>query len=395
MTKNEIPDYQLIDNETDLIKFANQNEDVEWMGFDTEFIGEKRYYTLLCLIQVATVHGNYLIDSIKIKDLNPFFDLIENPDILKITHAGENDYRILNNQYDVIPQNVFDTQIGAGFIGYRYPLSFGKLLDSELGVRISKGYTVTDWKARPLKNKQVKYALNDVIYLEELYQKIKDQLEHFDRVEWMKNEMSIWESDEYYEEDEHAEALNNRLMNQARTREKVFLLRLFQWRRERAKELNYSKEMILPKKIVGTIVMNISSGKGTLKDNRTINSKLIDKNWDTFNRLYQAPITDEEKEILGRVRKHMDLTPAEELSAELLYLIIKKRCMDSEIASELMISKNNLKKLRWEANFEDHKLMNGWRRDFLGEDLMDWLKLDGDLKMEMKDGKCIIEKIAK
>ena len=158
-------EYLLIEDAAGLEAFVKENEGIDWMGFDTEFIGEKRFYTLLCLIQIATDNGNYLIDAIKIKDLSPFFAMITNPDIMKISHAGENDYRILNQQWGIIPKNTFDTQVAAAFVGYRYPLSFGKLLDKEIGVRISKGYMVTDWQARPLKAKQVKYALNDVIFL--------------------------------------------------------------------------------------------------------------------------------------------------------------------------------------------------------------------------------------
>ena len=106
---------------------------MKWLAFDTEFIGEKRYYTLLCLIQVKCETGTYLLDSLKIPDLTPFLRLIEDERITKITHAGDNDYRLLNILYGTIPKNIFDTQIAAGFIGYRYPMSFGKLVEAETG----------------------------------------------------------------------------------------------------------------------------------------------------------------------------------------------------------------------------------------------------------------------
>ena len=89
--------YNLIETQDDLEHFYRTNKNVTQLAFDTEFVGEKRYYTLLCLVQVATEHGFYLIDPLKIKDLRPFLRLLEDPNILKITHAGENDYRLLLN----------------------------------------------------------------------------------------------------------------------------------------------------------------------------------------------------------------------------------------------------------------------------------------------------------
>ncbi len=387
-----IKEYTLIENEAGLAAFVRENEGIDWMGFDTEFIGEKRFYTLLCLIQIATERGNYLIDAIRIKNLQPFLDLIKNPDILKITHAGENDYRILQSQYNTIPQNTFDTQKGAGFVGYRYPLSFGKLLDKEINVRISKGYMVTDWKARPLKPKQIKYALNDVIYLRQLYDSLTKKLEKLNRVDWMRDEMLLWESMPYYADNPHREALESRLIQQIPFREQIFLIRMYQWRLEQAKRKNYSKEMILPRKVLGVIVQNMSSGKAALKDNRILNPRVIENNWTTFNQLYQATPTNEEEELLKTIPKKMVLSDSEELSSELLYIIMKKRCMDADVASEMLVSKNSLKQLRYKENYDDHSLLKGWRRKFLGDEFIQWLTYEGDLVMQIEEHQFVIEK---
>ena len=87
-------DYTLIETSEDLQNFYEINKNVEWLALDTEFIGERRFETLLCLIQVATPNGYYLIDPIKISELTPFLALLEDEKILKLTHAGENDYRL-------------------------------------------------------------------------------------------------------------------------------------------------------------------------------------------------------------------------------------------------------------------------------------------------------------
>ena len=152
--------YTLIETKEGVQAFLDENQNIEWMGFDTEFIGEKRFHTLLCLVQLATENGYYLLDTIKLKTYPGILDLFTDPKILKLTHAGENDYRIFYNQFGIIPVNVFDTQLAAGFVGYKYPTSFQKLVEKELGVFVPKGYTVSDWEERPFSPKQISYALN-------------------------------------------------------------------------------------------------------------------------------------------------------------------------------------------------------------------------------------------
>ena len=73
----DIASYQLIETESDLVQFYETNKAAKWLGFDSEFVGEKRFFTQLCLIQISSDFGNYLIDPILIKDLTPFLKLVE------------------------------------------------------------------------------------------------------------------------------------------------------------------------------------------------------------------------------------------------------------------------------------------------------------------------------
>ena len=209
-------DYTLIETAGALKAFCTENQTAEWLAVDTEFIGERRFDVLLCLIQVASPHGFYLIDPLCVRDLTPFLSLLENPNILKITHAGENDYRLLNAHFGTIPQNVFDTQVAAGFVGHGYPASYGKLVEKEVGALIDKGYAATDWEARPLKKKQLDYALSDVTHLYELYEKLHDKLLAVNRLSWAKAESGRWETAEYYDRDPNREALMNTMMQTLR-----------------------------------------------------------------------------------------------------------------------------------------------------------------------------------
>ena len=267
MPKKQFP-YLLLETEEDLEKFYQDNKNVEWIGFDTEFIGEKRFHTLLCVVQISTPNGNYVIDALAIKDFTSITRLIENPKILKITHAGENDYRLFYKKFGIIPENTFDTQIAAGFVGYKYPSSFQKIVDKELKIHVPKGYTVSDWEARPINKKQINYALNDVVYLKKLYDRLTDKLIMLNRQKWVKEECEKMENKAFYKIPKHKEAFKNNMIASLNPQEQVFLLRLYDWRIKEASEKNYSKEMILPSKMISTIVRNINSGKNALKHDR-------------------------------------------------------------------------------------------------------------------------------
>jgi ribonuclease D len=381
--------YTIIDNNTSLITFCENNKSTEWMAVDTEFIGERRYETLLCLIQVATADGYYLIDPIKITDLKPFLDLIESPVILKITHAGENDYRLLNQNWQIIPKNVFDIQVAAGFIGLGYPISYAKLVEKELDKTIDKGYAATDWEARPLKTKQIEYALSDVIHLKKLYDSLTSQLKAIERYEWVVSEMKIWETPQYYTRDPHKEALMNTMMQSMRTQKQIFLIRLYEWRRSEAQRLNYSKEMILPAKFISPIVKSIDNGKQALLDSRIIPDRLIEQNWKTFKDLYDAKATSEELAILKRMPPSKKEDPKRDVAIELLHVLVKFKCLESGIAPQLVMNKSDLTYLQPGAALFSTDV-NDWRKEFLGEALLQWLHGRGDLSVSIEHDKVIV-----
>ena len=384
-----------IDDQKGLKKFQKDNAEIKWMGFDTEFVGENRYNTLLCLIQIETVNGSYLIDTIALKSITGLLKMISDPNILVISHAGVNDYHILYKLYNILPKNVFDTQIAAGFVGFRYPVSFQKLLKKELGVNISKSYTVTDWEKRPLNAKQIQYAVNDIIHLKALYQSLSAQLKEKKLTKWANIEMRRLEKEEFYIRDKYHEARQNKLMKNLSTRERIFLMRLYIWRNELAEEKNKTKEQVLPKRLMATIVRNIKAGKEALKDNRTISNRSIERNWDAFKKLFDKTASKEEIKVAQNIKFIDEISTEMSLTIEMLFILVKQKCAESGISQSLVLQKNNLSK----AQFGDTSLefMKGWRRTFLGDDFIKLLLNPGTMKMDLNGRSCVVnfEKITK
>ncbi len=383
-----IESYHMIETEAELLQFYSDNVGIDWMAFDTEFVGERRYVPLLCLIQVATVNGNYIIDPLKIKDLSPFLQMIEDASILKITHAGDNDYRLLYNLYKILPKNIFDTQLAAGFVSNTYPISFQKLLEKELNVRIKKGYTVTDWETRPIKKNQLIYALNDVIHLKKLHDKLITRINALNRKAWLDEELHFMCEEECYNPAPYKEFVQTSFVNDLNMKEKAFLLRLLKWRVEEAEKLNYSKEMVFAAKNIGTFVKNINEGKEALISNRTLSDKVLNKHWQRFEELYHQPITDEEKEILKMVTPYKDITLQQELTIEAINILTRYKFMEAEIAPSLVLTKGVIKKQIVENGYKAEELTSNWRRQLLGPVLCNWLENPQNLKVQFKDNRC-------
>lgn len=377
-------DYIFIEKLSALEDFAHQNQDVDWLCFDTEFVGEKRYHTQLCLIQVATQRGNYLIDPLVLDDLQPFLSLLQNPDIRVITHAGENDYRILYQQYQMLPRNTFDTQIAAAFAGYNYPVSFRKLVNAELGVRLKKSYTIADWERRPLSKETIGYALNDIIYLHELWQRLRTRLLANDRMHWAEEEFSPLETADYYYRDPDHEALTSNLMRNLNKKERLFLLRLFRWRRELAERKNKSKEMILSTKLFGHVVRSMRSGKKALIQNRRFPSHLADRYWNDFQRLYETSMTAEEEAVIKRIPVDDKEDPKEKLLMEMLYNIIKLRCMEHDIDVGMALPRGDFKKIKEDPDHAEHLFSHSWRKELFGSTFTEWLQQPDRLRVAIE-----------
>ena len=362
-----------------------------WIGFDTEFVGEKTYIPVLCLIQVVAEKDIYLIDTLQINDLGHFLSLVSNPDILKITHAGDNDYRLLNTLYNVVPQNTFDTQIAAGFVGYNYPAGFAKIVDRELGVTLAKSHTVANWEARPIEPKALDYAVEDVKYLPALHHKLTQKLRRLKREPWAREENQKWESEAFYFQDPYKDVLTNDYVHQLDFREKVFLLRIYQWRREKAMALNIPKEGVLQNRHISTVMRATKGGPNAFKSNRTMPENIWRKYLADWQELWQAKATDAERNWLSALPAPAPDDPEQEWSMELLYHFVKKQCLDQEISAALLLPKGDFNKLKNGNDAFDFSLLSGWRAELIGSQLIEWLRQRGSVQVEWKDGKCIMQ----
>lgn len=174
----------MIATELELREFLNQchAEGGEVVcAVDTEADSLHRYSESLCLVQFSDGKRHVLIDPLAIDDLSSLTSYLKTASCWM--HGADYDMHMLRQNLDVIPPNVFDTQIGARLLGVR-KFGYGDLVSHYMDVHLEKGSQKADWAKRPLTPIMADYALNDVVYLLPMAEKIVTELKEKGRYEW-------------------------------------------------------------------------------------------------------------------------------------------------------------------------------------------------------------------
>jgi ribonuclease D len=165
------------------------------VAFDTEFVSEHTYRSQLCLLQVAAPGMLAVVDTLAIRDLEPFWRLLAEPGRTTVVHAGREEMGFILQAIGTRPATLFDVQVAAGLVDHDYPAGYASIVRRFLGQATGKGETRTDWRQRPLTQAQLQYAADDVRHLEELWQRLGNQLAALGRTGWMAEEMAAWQDD--------------------------------------------------------------------------------------------------------------------------------------------------------------------------------------------------------
>ncbi len=148
------------------------------------------YGAYISLIQISTNDNkNWVVDVLKLRDIKPLTEILENPNIQKIFHDVSFDFRILQDQFSCHPLNVFDTQIAALFLGKEH-LGLGDLLKEYFGVEKESKYQMADWTRRPLNTEMLSYAVKDTVHLIALRDILIKELDEKKRLSWVDEELA-------------------------------------------------------------------------------------------------------------------------------------------------------------------------------------------------------------
>lgn len=236
---------QVVVRTDDLADFCAAARSHPFVTIDTEFLRETTYWPKLCLVQLATDADAVIVDPLaKGISLDPLFDLLDDPGIVKVFHAARQDIEIFVKLTGKVPQNLFDTQVAASVCGYGDSASYDSLVQAIVGEKIDKSSRFTDWSARPLSEKQLTYALADVTHLRDIYKKLTAELDSNNRGDWVVDENRMMQSIDTYVV-KPADAYKRVKARLSRPRDLAALMALAEWREARAQSNNQPRGRIL------------------------------------------------------------------------------------------------------------------------------------------------------
>ena len=338
----------------------------EFITIDTEFLRETTFWPELCLVQMASPTLEVLVDPLaKGLDLTPLFELMANPDVVKVFHAARQDIEIIYHLGGLIPHPIFDTQVAAMVCGFGDSISYDQLVQKIKNVQIDKSSRFTDWSRRPLTEKQLDYALDDVTHLRDVYLSLKAQLEREGRSLWLTEEMDILESRDTY--DMHPDDAWLRLKSRLRKPTELAILKFIAaWREREARSRNVPRSRVLKDDAIFEIAQQQPKDAEALSRLRT-----IPKGWErsasgtaiveTVNAALALP-----KEEMPKAPRHSHAPEGSGAAVELLKVLLKLTADKHGVAAKVIANSDDLDKIAADGEKATVAALTGWRRELFG-----------------------------
>ena len=359
----------LITNSNQVAEFCNEASTAEFVAVDTEFVREKTYWPILCLIQIATTERAVAIDPLSNGiDIQPVYELMSNPAVLKIFHSASQDMQIMFNASGRMIDPVFDTQVAAMVSGYGDQPAYATLVQKIAGVNIDKRSQMTDWSRRPLTDDQVEYALGDVIHLIGVFDNLKGELDRAGRTEWAQEEMSHLRDQDLYDLD--LRELWRRVRLRRPTRRALAILReITEWRELSAQNRNIPRGWVCKDEALAEIALNAPRTATALERVRGVTERFANgRDGQAMLEAIQVGIELPDDQCPDPENGRPPLRGHENLVA-LLQALLKLRCDENGIAAQLIANRKDLDRIATEDE-PDVKALYGWRRKIYGDDAL-------------------------
>lgn len=353
-----------------LAEFCARQKSADFVAVDTEFMRERTYWPILCLVQVAGPEEAAAIDALAPGiDLAPLLELMADERLPKVFHAARQDVEIFFNLMGTAPAPLFDTQIAAMVCGFGDAVSYETLVGKLAHTALDKSSRFTDWSKRPLTERQIRYALGDVVHLRTAYERLQERLALNGRAGWFAEEMAGLVDPALYRSDPAEAWRRFRLRGRVEPRFFAVLREVAAWRETAAQQRDLPRGRIIKDEAVLEIASHLPRTVEALARTRSLGKGVAE------GRLGG--------EILAAVRRGLAAAGATAPPAparpetppglgpllELLRVLLKHRCEEHEVAQKLVASSDDLEAIAADDGAAVPAL-SGWRFEIFGKDAL-------------------------
>lgn len=362
------------------------------LALDTEFVGEDSFIPKLELIQVASERAAAVIDFPALEangSLKPFWELICDTRIEKVVHAGRQDLDLFAIHAGQIPKPFFDTQIAAAMLGFGAQVAYANLVQRIHGTRLAKAHTFTNWSARPLSKEQIAYAAEDVHFLLPIHAHLHKKLNALGRVEWVHEEFSRLETAVGEKSREPLDRYQRiRGWDSLKPRQAAVLRDLAAWRESEARRRNVPRGRVVRDEVLLQLARHPPRTVDDLCGLRGLHGSEIERSGEllvtTIQKALALPPSD-----WPNVSRERKPEPESIGLVELMQAVLKARAAAAEIAPTLLATSADLQALveAKEKNLTvDLPLLRGWRRELVGELLVQVLEGKVSVSVDSTNG---------
>src|SRR5882757_4111545 len=371
----------LITDTDALARFCAEQSGADFIAVDTEFLRDQTYWPKLCLVQIAGPNGSVAaIDPLAPGiDLTPLYELMQAPDLLKVFHAGRQDLEIFFHATAKVPTPIFDTQVAAMVCGFGESASYESLVNKLAKAAVDKSSRFTDWSYRPLTERQLIYALDDVIHLRTVYGKLREQLERTDREAWLESDMAVLSDPAVYRL-EPADSWRRIKLRNPKPRTLAVLKAVAAWRETEAQKRDLPRGRILRDEALIELATHMPTSTAQLGRTRGLPGGFADGKWG-------AAVIEA---IEGVMAMPQDTLPKPDVmpeppgnlgsTIELLKVLLKYKAEKNSVAAKLLATTDELERIAAGQN-----MLTGWRHELFGVDA-EALR-DGKLTLGLERGR--------
>jgi ribonuclease D len=377
-----------------LAAFCQSIRGARILALDTEFVGENSYFPKLEVIQIAVDGAAAVLDYPALRDLAPLFEVLYDPAVEKVFHSGSQDLEIFYNLSHRPLPTVFDTQVAAAVVGYGDSISYASLVERATGYHLKKLHTVTDWSRRPLSPSQLAYAVEDVTWLLPVYAHLVERLRKLGRLDWVREECRPLEGvppKALIEDRERFRRVKDR--HRLGPRELCVLRELAAWREAASRERNVPRLRVVSDEVLVEVARLAPARVEDLHTLRRLYPRVIERYGEAIVQAVQrgtaTPETDLPEHEKGRTLRIRPGVP------ELLNGILRARAAERHIAPSLIATMRDLELLSHDPRTPDARalpVMNGWRREMVGSELLDILEGRASIALEGRNGRIRVDR---
>lgn len=360
-----------INNTNSLKSLCSELAQGDWVTLDTEFLREKTYRPQLCLVQLGNADIIACVDPQSISDLSPLYELLADSSVVKVLHAASQDLEIFYQDMGTVPSPIFDTQIAASLLGHGEQVGYGKLVELVCKTQLDKSQSRTDWSRRPLSDKQISYAADDVRYLRDVYHRLCRELNELGRTDWLTADFDAMTQPEKYEPDMDNVWKRVKQHNRLRGVQLAVLKQLAQWREEKAIEKNKPRKWMGSDDLLIDLSRTLPSTEDELSTLRSVDANFI-KHRGTFILKLIAEAKQIPKEQWPVIKKFDKLSPSQDAMVDYLWAAAKLKANEHQISLASLTTRKEVERLV--TGDTGVGVMKSWRHGLMGADLAAILK---------------------